>query len=388
MKKEILLSSLLVVVSSISLHTKAQEIITNDNFPLEAYTADMVFIEPIDYIAPTEGASQQWDYSSLPYAVNSTPGLYEANHPDFPNAVIYKSYLPVFDVYQYQRDDYYEQNDNGRYRVGSVFNNIGFSITDKTGGALDSLWFGGVIAGYDDGEDLEVKFPLEFETAWNAGYTTSSPFQLSVAAFGLSQTPGELIQIVTKEYEAVGYGELVLPNPNGDPSDPINAILVKAYTSYIENINLNGAPAPAALMAAFGLTQGTVTSFNEYFFYTPNYQDEVMSLSPDTQSGFYRIDATTLDIPMLENNYNKLAGYPNPIASGELLNISTDYNSEIGSIRISDMYGRLVYNETLESNNNESIKIAIPAQLTKGIYLYQLNATDGQLIGADMLHVK
>ena len=385
MKKKILLSSIVGLFCVGIFQTQAQEIITNKNFPLEPYTATMVLINPIDYITPTEGPDQQWDYSSLSNQVASTPGLYEANHPSFPDAVIYKSYIPTFDVYEYLRDDYYEQNENGRYRVGSVFSNIGYSITDKTGGNLDSLWFGGLSSGFEGDPDLEVKFPLEYETEWATMYSSSSPFQLSVAAFGLDHALGELRQNVSISYDAVGYGTLVVPLMNGNASDPMNVILVKSTTSVVDSIYLNNAPAPPALMGAFGLTQGVADSFSTYSFYRPNYQDEVMILSPSSNTGIYRMDAASLAIPFVHSNKNEAISYPNPIESGETLHIET--TAEVKHIRIHNLLGEVVYSKSLSAHQN-TIRIIIPEGIAPGTYLYQLSDANDKSITTDILNVQ
>lgn len=385
MKKKILHSTLIGLFCMGIITTQGQEIITNENFPLEPYTSTMVLIDPIDYISPTEGPDQQWDYSSISNQVAGTPGLYEANHPDFPDAVIYKSYLPVFDGYEYLRDDYYEQNENGRYRVGSVFSTVGYSITDKTGGNLDSLWFGGVSNEIENGIDLEVKFPLTYETNWSSTYSTISPFQLSVAGFGLDHAPGTLKQNVIITYDAVGYGTLVAPLMDGSPSDPMDVILVKSTTTVVDSIYLNNAPAPPMLMAAFGLIQGVTDSFSHYLFYRPNYQDEVLVLSPASNTGVYRMDAATLDIPFINTHKNEAISYPNPIASGETLHIET--TAEVKNIIVYNLLGKEVYKMSL-AQNQHNIRFVIPESIAPGTYLYELTDVHAKSIATNIVNVQ
>ncbi|MDV7400435.1 hypothetical protein RZS08_53970, partial [Arthrospira platensis SPKY1] len=103
-------------------------------------------------------------------------------------------------------------------------------------------------------------------------------FNLTVSSFGLNNSPGQFVQYLEKKDSVVGSGDLIIPTLNG-ASIPYPILLVKSQTNVIDSVFLGGAPAPAALLMAFGLTQGSSYTDNYYYFYSPNFERPLMQLS-------------------------------------------------------------------------------------------------------------
>ena len=149
-------------------------------------------------------------------------------------------------------------------------------LASVTGGASDELTFVGNISQYDE---PKREFPINYGDSWSSTSNTNYEFLLTVAAFGLNNVSGAAHEEEAINYSVSGWGTLRLPDVNGGPAIEHEALLLKSETTVTLTYFLGGAPAPAPLLAAFGLTQGATSTFKNYIFLVKGLEDRAFEIS-------------------------------------------------------------------------------------------------------------
>ncbi|HXL55296.1 MAG TPA: hypothetical protein VN958_03500, partial [Chitinophagaceae bacterium] len=216
---------------------------------------------------PTQGANQKWDYSNLTKndANSNAVSYVPASYPAYPTALRqFNNFFPLAGIPIAQTN--IEGNDENSYHgLGTHFDRQAFSLQLLTGSATDSLII--VRQNVHEPHQIWEKYPVTYLTSFMSHSISVTNFQLSIAAFGLDHVPGQFVQHTYDKREVVGWGKVRIPTASG-PSDYIRALLQKLTVLKVDSVYLGGAPAPAALLAAFGVTQGeTTNSYYQYRFY-------------------------------------------------------------------------------------------------------------------------
>src|SRR5690606_38704120 len=124
-------------------------------------------------------------------------------------------------------------------------------------GTDDSIRFVGGVTPFD-GRINTIQFPMTYQDQWTQSFDRVVDFELNIASYGMVDAPGFLRETTTENREVVGYGELTIPQPNGSPSLPMVVLLLKVNRITLDSFFVAGQPAPAPMLAAFGLIQGSV----------------------------------------------------------------------------------------------------------------------------------
>lgn len=268
--------------------SNAQPTLKNSNYPVPAGYLDVDYVKSGLIEEPQGGANQVWDYSDISAGNRRETQYHDAtNDQDFNNAHIYWRRNSAFQDFSFPYDAYEQVDETGHYQVGVRIIDTSYPITAITGGANDVLRFPPTIR-LQEGQNFYLKFPMTYQSKWESNFVNYTDFELTVEAFGLNQVPGYNKSIITGTREVVGYGDIIIPMEDGTPSPPIEVLLIKSFTTAVDSFFLGGQPAPPALLAAFGLTQGSVSNSEEepyYSFYSPDFDNAVMAL--DFQDEFY-----------------------------------------------------------------------------------------------------
>jgi hypothetical protein len=204
---------------------------------------------------------------------------------------------------------------------------------------------------------------------------------LTVAAFGLNETPDVFYNYVTQTRSVVGSGKLTIPNQNGGVMT-IDALIVKGESTVIDSVFLGGQPAPPQLMAAFGLTQGAVATNVTYEFYSPGYGQYVASY--DMESGYVAYsEVSNLTSSVASNVLNLLSVYPNPIKSGSVLNISNS-KFNLSNLVLVDQTGKIILEKEISGNSNINISNTVSA----GVYLLNSYDANGTIISTNKIIIE
>lgn len=361
----------------------AQVTIDETNYDrLGDYTDSVTFAQYSVLGNPSEGPDQFWDYSDLLSDGESVKEHFDATgNPDFPSATgSYQSNLdfqglPIPNV-NYERVD-----ENGWHNLGGISEDISYNISFLTGGANDTLRFPGSVDLFDQPNEL-MNFPMTYEDQWTSITTGMFNFELTVAAFGLDKVPGNRKRVISSDREIVGYGQLVMPETDGSPSQPMDVLLMRTDVTVVDSVFLGGAPAPQPLLDAFGLVQGGEFTIAFYFFYKPDFNSSVLFMNADFPSAVsYRPQAADAVNAVRNINQTVLKSFPNPILAGQTLIIQTENSIVSGSFNLTDLTGRVVHSVDFESGLDNQIQVNIPAGIGKGFYTYGINDKQNQPMG-------
>lgn len=265
-----------------TVQAQAQITITED-FPFTADFSDLRIYGDVTGVSPpTEGENQAWDYSWITQVATSSVNYTAVtDNPDYPNA--FNSDVGVFGFQTFTTPStrYYGFDTEGWYDIGSDSEAASFSLVPFGGGPEDSIH---LVAGprYYDGRLDMLQFPISYGSEWTQSRKEVGHSELDIAAFGLEHTPATQQQTEIHNRKVVGDGTIVIPKADGTVSEPIDVLLIKVLNTTIDSFFLAGNPAPPALMAAFGLTQGVITEKVEYLFYSPYHGATVVGYRSDS----------------------------------------------------------------------------------------------------------
>jgi hypothetical protein len=356
-----------------SLSGMAQVGITAVDFPRAAGFTDSVYLANAGaFVAPTEGPDQTWDYSGLTAgALNLRDFTDVRTDTNILGAYNSREFDLSFQGFPIASTSYEGLDEEGWFEVGRTITEVAHSITPITGGPNDTLRILGANEIFD-GRINKVKFPMAFGDEWEGSETRREAFLLSVAAFGLNRTPGYRQGTSTEERSIVGHGMLTLPTVDGENLQPVRCLLTKVKRSIVDSTFLGGAPAPPALMAAFGLTQGGITTDSFYVFYTPGLGAPFFSWGTlDNTVAFFRVQPGRQPATGTRNQVLGISTvYPNPVASGQQITFRAEQTVTAGEVVLLNALGHQI-SQTAFAAGLE-FKLDVPAHCPAGIYYYQV----------------
>lgn len=376
-----------------SITIQAQVTIDQNTFPRQAAFVDSVAIDLLVEQLPTEGPDQFWDFSALQIDDGFTATYQDATaDSDLPGALHFRSRFLSFQGLPIPRVTYAGVDESGFYDLGAATSDVIYPIGAISGGPNDSLKFVGKKAAFEGRLDF-LQFPVTYEKEWTGSNIERINMELTIAAFGLNKTPGQFKRQETQHREVVGYGQLVIPQADGTPSAPTDALLIKVEESYVDSFFIAGAPAPLPLLNAFGLTQGVgiITPSTRYLFYRPGFGSPILAIGFEKEQGIvfieFRPQGTEMTTSIEEIRWAALKSFPNPVQAGRNIVIQTKNPAPIGYFKLSDLNGRVVYTQSFEAASNRQFSIQIPVNTSSGLYFYHVFGRDSEPIGRGKLHV-
>lgn len=364
--------------------TFSQVVINKSDFPdYSSYTSSGNTSFQQNLTAPSFGENQAWDITDLQIDEEYTKEFLDATEDSYyTDATYYSPEIYTLNQFIISSFDYYTINDNGYSKIGRRVEEVVYPITQLTGGPNDILKIvGGNIPFV--GQIDYVQFPLEFGKTWTQEYKINTNYELTVEAYGLSNTPGLFFQTVTNTRTVVGSGKLTMPNKDGGVMT-IDALLIKVNNSYLDSVYLGGQPAPPQLIAAFQLEQGKASSDEYYSFYAPGFGESVASYDVEGELITYQsLSGTTTSVET--NIANDLNIFPNPVKSGSSITILNSGNN-ISEIKVIDQTGKLVDSQSVSNSNNISFEIS--NSLSTGIYIIQASDAEGKIVNTNKIVVE
>lgn len=225
--------------------------------------------EPSSVSIPVPGEDQTWDFSELDElgsAVFGGSDFIVPSNPVFPTATyfeLFESFYAIADVESntYEGEIFYELNDNGLFGLG---------LSQNQPAILNIPAIGAVITyepqprPYTGTSKLpSVLFPVEYGDTpiTTTGIIDTINFTVDAAAFGLINTPGQLVYTDDERQEVIASG-----TANFKGIGEKRVLVVKSETTTTINYFLGGAPAPEALLSMLGATDGSVSTSTIYRF--------------------------------------------------------------------------------------------------------------------------
>lgn len=391
MKKITILFAVLV-----SLTATAQITITQSNFPRPAAFEDTAMSSNQSGLAlPSEGANQVWDYSNVsPTGMGTSSYTDATSSTDFPGALQSNNANLNFQGFIIEGDAYFAVDSLGWYGMGRTNEAVSYPLGAVGGGPNDSLKFLDEVVTFGGRLNL-LQFPLTYQTTWTNAQTEVTSFELTVVAASLSNTPGNRTRLRTDTREAVGYGKLIIPNAAGNPSDSMDALLIKIYRTYLDSFYIGGSAAPQQLLNTFGLTQGSIQLDTFYVFYAADFGAPVMNINTDgntVTSVFYRTAAATNTVSSVQEvSQLQAVCFPNPAKAGNTVVIEAEA-SHAGATQanIINLQGQQLSQVPLATSTAQTnrYRFALPDNLPVGIVILQLQNNNGQTLGLTKLLIE
>lgn len=191
----------------------------------------------------------------------------------------------------------------------------------------------------------------------------------------------------------VSYGKLKMPMPDGSASTEMDVLVVERAVSVVDSLFLAGAPAPPALLSAFGLTQGGTIETLAYFIYRPNYSGYLARLNVNQSTGQVtslfidpRGAQKTVPTSVSEVTNSKFNAYPNPAIKGNSFILESEKINGKITFNVIDVLGSVVYSNTTMAF--QKLSWNIPATINSGVYFYQATNEAGKLIATGKINIE
>lgn len=277
----------------------------------------------------------------------------------------------------YMMDSEFDFNATGVYDKGIYVPAQAYSLASFTGNALDSLTFPLQGFVYQNGRQV-MEFPASYQSGWYSESRRVVDFNLSVAALGLNKTPCKHVFTIFRTDTILGWGKLRVYS-NGAASVPYDVLIDRTIQYALDSFFVGGAPAPPALLAAFGITQGQQTgAINRYTVYREGYSMPLSVINfPNTNFStptalFFETEnlwTTGVENPAAAN-FSTLV-FPNPCSAGELNLQITGEVPALHSYEIIDMEGRTVQSGIVQLDAG-LLHTPLNSQIPNGSYLLRV----------------
>jgi hypothetical protein len=337
-------------------------------------------------VLPTFGTNQMWDYSALKdsspivgkdyYYPVANFGTIPTAFADATGAINYKT---VFQIFEYPSRAYFKLDATGYAQLGYITQGGKFPLVAISGGATDSIYFSAATFRFSNPQTW-YKFPMTANSVWKSDYKDSSNFQLSIAAFGLNKTPGLRVAKYSYTDTIVGWGTLKMRNPSGGAALSYAVLLKREIGTQQDSFFVGGAPAPAQLLGAFGLTQGASSIVAANFtFLGVGFNEPFMSIYSNATGGvgnIYRGVLPTLGLTLDNKEPVDVAiatkVYPNPTTEAINLEFQKTNNND-WHVMLYNAAGQIIaINRVNAAQGNVNQRITFDSALPSGTYFYNL----------------
>lgn len=400
--KTSLRSIALCAVAALSAQALSAQITINaSDFPTEQvpFRTSYYFAGNIsDFTTPTMGANQVWDFQNIEKTFLADFDYFTTNDPFFSESYHYEAGAAGLASF-YIKTDYHSGFDqDGYFTYGMQQYDTAYSIAAATGSPGDNVHFPDHKQIYSVYENVVV-FPLAFGDTWTDDFSRITPFEITVGVFGLNNTPGFHQRSWDKEVEVTGHGKLIMTDSAGNQSDSMDVLQVTAISTVVDSFFIGGQPAPAALLAGLGLTQGATSSDIKMFYYRIGYGDVLLELSLTSEVAGSPISAIRFNengikeyvapspegIADLSNNSVNM--FPNPAVAGGVLSLTSTSDVNFSAVRMIGLDGRQVLATPFENLDNSSKQLTLPRNIAPGVYFIQMLSNDDEVMVSKQLTI-
>jgi hypothetical protein len=368
---------------------QAQITIDREDFTLSAGDQYRNWLTRATGIAvPEEGMGLVWDYSNLNLDEVSISNFIEVSTPDFPEASMGLRINRgiVGGIAQQGNTLYYSLDANKFIQVGELNDPLKVPMALLTGGVNDTLNILPGIQTFSEPKTI-MQFPLNFGDKWQSNNTLSLDFLISVAAFGLQNTPsGQTIRDELTD-EVVGYGTMILPNPVGEGTVSLGVLMVKRTRISTYNYTLAGMPAPQLMLDILGLEQDFEEEVNTYLFYAKGIPRSAVIFEVFTP-GVVTLVSVAEDIANIMTSTFDQADqevavqvFPNP--ARDMYQVAFEKSDALPwTFEMFNSLGQLVHQQVIEKGEGRTQLQVLCASMQPGYFRYILRNYKGMMVGS------
>jgi hypothetical protein len=387
MKTPLLFALLGLGASPLAASAQSAITLSQSTFPATATTVERYQDANLPANAPATptGANQNWDYRALtplgaPYTIANLP--VPAGSP-FATAQWVRARTAAVGNFSYNFTSYYALSSAGRLGLGRTILRQPTSLAPLTGGANDSVVVNRqtipfTTAGGTPYRDIPLPLTTGSREAGSLRFATTGT--ITVAAAGLNRTPFRIVQRIVQVDSVAGWGTARVPVAGSSTgSTPLAVLQVRERIVQQDSLYLNGAPAPALLLAALGLTQGqTRTYYTDLFFRNGSGQPVLDLYYNSRQFGVPAAADYSTESTLLASRLSAAAGglafVPNPSTpNAPVMLAALDGRHEALRLTVRDMLGRTVATAPARTNEPTAVLDGLPS----GTYLLEAQSSTG-----------
>jgi Secretion system C-terminal sorting domain len=371
----IILTTIFSVLGVLTAIAQVPYTITSDEFPVwGTQNFDIVEAPNTQNLAPATNG--EWDLSTYHSGIPTADYYVAETDPAFTNLGI--------DVYiangknlnanlGYSVFYEFDFNELGVFESAIYVPEQTFPLTNFTGNNTDNIHFPLQGSFFDGGRQV-MKFPATYQTNWQSVSHRVVDFDLTVAAAGLVNTPCQHLFTCFRTDTIVGWGKMQV-HIDGQASLPYDVLINKNTQYFVDSFYVGGAPAPADLLTAFGITQGQILfPTNRYTVYRSGFSTP-FAIFTHLNGTFQNPDFTLIDTENLftvgtdneANNDFSVLLFPNPTKTNEINLQFYGAAPSLTQYEILDMLGRVVQTGTTELQS-DTLQISCP-DLQPGQYI-------------------
>ena len=363
--------------------------ITANNFPLFGI---QTFQGPNTGTNLTPGTNGNWDYSALSSTGTAQSPYFPETDPFYTQAGVdvyiddFKNLTPQLGYILYNEFDF---NSTGVFDKGIYIDPQAYSVGAFSGNSLDSIRF--PFQGYIYPTSRKVmQFPATFGSNWSSQNRRWVNFDLTVTALGLNKVPGQHVFTTFRTDSIVGSGTMRVYTAAG-PSIAYAVLIDKINQYAVDSFYLAGAPAPTALLTAFGMTQGQQTGINKRYTVYREGQSTALAIflygsnNYTTPTAIYfdtdNLTTTTSVGDPQELQYATLL-FPNPSRSGQ---INVQFSGNIPAVtqyQVIDLQGRILQSGRADISQG-FFQVQLEQQVPAGQYFLQLTDDKKQTLATE-----
>jgi hypothetical protein len=376
----------LLALLFLSVQGRAQITIERSDFTLEiGAQTEAWYVDFTNASVPEEGEGMVWDFSDLTLDGNFFVNYNAATNAAFPQANIteptFSSLLGGLAIQQGL--SYNVLDDTGYGAFGMINEEISAPLAIFTGGAGDTLTVLGGVMDYMQRRN-NVQFPLNYGDSWGYVIDFEVDFLVTVAAFGLQNTPAGQISSDSSTHTVAGYGTLILPNPEGAGLDPVSleVLMVKRPRTVTNNYTLGGMPAPQVMLDLFGLEQGESQTSTRYMFYAKGLPRTAANILVNEQGAITSFTISN-EITNVINSIStasaepvRVKAFPNP-ASGSFQLAFDKPDAQDWTLELYNPFGQAVHRQVVAGGAGPVQETVLLPQLPTGVYHYVLRSHTG-----------
>lgn len=255
-----------------------------------------------------------------------------------------------------------------------------YTLQPFTGNINDSIFFPAQRYIIDTPRRI-VEFPMTMGSAWSSSSRRVTDMVFNIPAFGLNYQTVQHAYTWVRQDTVVGWGKMRVYTPDG-PSIYYDVLMDKISEFTRDSFYMNGLPAPAPLLSAFGVAQGQKTEETyRYNFYRKGSFNYLASFFYNTDATFSTLAGIFFHLDDLETAPSATTSqkvsyatilYPNP-SRGSEINIKVMGNDlTFSSYFITDAQGKTVQEGEMDNIGGDEVRVYMNEVLPAGNYYITL----------------
>ncbi len=319
---------------------------------------------------PVSGIDQVWNFGNYTPASPQPLTFYTVRTDFFPGATMYEEGLADYIKGNFiPYDVYHRLNQDGLAVLGRHYFPFALDLESVSGIPGDSLYIPEQHVPALVQPSYRYRYPQEFgdQYIFDVSYSVAGTVTFSPA--GYNHAPFVKKTSESHEVTVSGWGTALVPAPGG-VSEPLPVLLQRTKITVRDSFFVNGQPAPAPLLAFFGLPSGVPVEYSRSDLYRGKsymplltFQHSDGSFGPVDKLWLIYDELGTAGAELLAEESTEV--FPNPCSDRLFLP-----NVHLGTdVVLTDFSGRVVYSQTAKQIG--LYEFVFPSSLKNGFYFLQ-----------------